>query len=515
MTARIRDLLRTPQLRDLTHLVSGARDASVVSVLGETGSVGEISRRLDAASLPGTALVLLDPLPVFDARFDVLLRRAWLAGITVVVLTPSGAPAQHLPAGVDALAARLGVVVLTVTDPWRFSVEMHAAIGDGAVSAAHAALKAASVGLNAGDSLEETMNQLEQSIGYPLELFDAAGRSIRGELTLDDRDRRSLAAVAATNDLAEVELDDCRLLAIPLGLGLHSRPWLAIVSPSRLIGERTVIAAALRVASVIIAHQLMMERLINERDARYRSSLLEELRSSAPSPPPSVMQRAISAGWRLDGWHIGIRLVARNADDLVAAQPSVEAAFASEDLRVEAVEQIDGWALWLSEDTEPRPGAVRDIAARVQRAQLALAVTVDTNVGVGSVQSGASGLIRSLTEASDAARLAAGRAQSGHFVHVDGLGLAQLLLAWTQTDTFLPAAHQLLAPLAQSSGNLLETLALYLDSESSLARTASALGIHRNTVADRISRVERLLGIDLGDAETRLALHLAVRTARS
>jgi len=37
------------------------------------------------------------------------------------------------------------------------------------------------------------------------------------------------------------------------------------------------------------------------------------------------------------------------------------------------------------------------------------------------------------------------------------------------------------------------------------------LGVHRNTVSDRIARVERLLGVDLSDPETRLALHLATR----
>ncbi len=55
------------------------------------------------------------------------------------------------------------------------------------------------------------------------------------------------------------------------------------------------------------------------------------------------------------------------------------------------------------------------------------------------------------------------------------------------------------------------TLAAYLDAESSVAETAAVLGVHRNTVADRIDRVQRLLGVDLGDPETRLALHLATR----
>ena len=67
-------------------------------------------------------------------------------------------------------------------------------------------------------------------------------------------------------------------------------------------------------------------------------------------------------------------------------------------------------------------------------------------------------------------------------------GLAQLLLAWTRTDTFQPAARTLLEPLDQQPGDLLRTLAAYLDAESSLAETAAVLGVHRNTVAGRVAQ---------------------------
>lgn len=77
---------------------------------------------------------------------------------------------------------------------------------------------------------------------------------------------------------------------------------------------------------------------------------------------------------------------------------------------------------------------------------------------------------------------------------------------------FQPAAHELLAPLRDSGGDLLSTLTAYLDAESSLVDTAATLGAHRNTVADRIARASRLLSVDLADPEARLALHLACRT---
>ncbi len=135
-------------------------------------------------------------------------------------------------------------------------------------------------------------------------------------------------------------------------------------------------------------------------------------------------------------------------------------------------------------------------------------------MGVGSLQEGPEGLTRSLGEAADAARIAATRAASGHLVHVDRLGLGQLLLAWTHTDTFAPAAASLLTPL-QDHPELLATLAAYLDAESSVADTAAVLGVHRNTVSGRVGRAVQLLGVDLDDPEERLAVQLACRSVLS
>ncbi|WP_414172907.1 helix-turn-helix domain-containing protein [Clavibacter tessellarius] len=203
---------------------------------------------------------------------------------------------------------------------------------------------------------------------------------------------------------------------------------------------------------------------------------------------------------------------ARTRTPSAAATRLIEA-LAAEGLDVGVVEQGDGWAAWITFDLEPDVPAAQEAARAVRRAQQRWDDDLPSAVGVGRVHHGPAGIARSLTEAADAARLAASRPQSGRFLHVDRLGLAQLLLAWTQTDTFQPAALELLAPLRPlTAGDLLATLATYLDAESSVAETASILAVHRNTVAERIQRVQRILQVDLADAETRLALHLACRT---
>lgn len=96
-------------------------------------------------------------------------------------------------------------------------------------------------------------------------------------------------------------------------------------------------------------------------------------------------------------------------------------------------------------------------------------------------------------------------------MQVDRLGLSQLLLAWTRTETFGPAASSLLTPL-QDEPALLATLSAYLQAQSSIAETAAILGVHRNTVTARISKAVELLGIDLGDPDERLAVQLACRS---
>lgn len=71
-------------------------------------------------------------------------------------------------------------------------------------------------------------------------------------------------------------------------------------------------------------------------------------------------------------------------------------------------------------------------------------------------------------------------------------------------------AQALLAPLA-GSPPLLTTLHNWLSLHGSWDRTANALGIHRNTVRQRISRIATLLDTDLDDADVRMELWFALR----
>jgi DNA-binding PucR family transcriptional regulator len=268
----------------------------------------------------------------------------------------------------------------------------------------------------------------------------------------------------------------------------------------------------LTVVAPAVGQRLALRRLELERDARQRTSLLGELLHGEPSE--ATRRRAVDLGWQLDGWHTGIRIGVDGQVDVAGRRTDVVEAFDAEGLQAVVVEQGDGWSAWITAAREPTSTEVQQQAAAIRRVQRHLVQTVDAYVGVGRVQPGPIGIATSLAEAGDAAGLARGRPETGRFLHVDRLGLAQLLLAWTRTDTFQPAARALLAPIQDQPGDLVGTLAAYLDTESSLAETAAVLGIHRNTVSARITKIQQLLGVDLANSDERLALHLACRTAR-
>ena len=59
-------------------------------------------------------------------------------------------------------------------------------------------------------------------------------------------------------------------------------------------------------------------------------------------------------------------------------------------------------------------------------------------------------------------------------------------------------------------GDLVRTLDAYLRHGGNSVRTADALFLHRNSLRYRLARIQALLGMDLDDADVRLALSVAL-----
>ena len=427
-----------------------------------------------------------------DWHLDALLNRAAAAGVSALLL-PGVEPLRRASA---ELAARTGLVVLGAPRPL--------AAGLAAVRLLHEPDQVIA------DLVTRTAVACAAATGGVDGLVDELARLWRRPVWLLDGTGRRVAGPAAGPEVGP-EPEDGLVERVVGGQGPRGNRLAAAVPPG-VPAEASAVAAALAVAVESMAHRLADQRLAVERDARLRTSLLAELLQTAAEPAPATRRRAVDAGWPLDGWHVGIRIEVPPGLDAVAARPEVLRAFDTAQLAAIVTERGSGWSAWSSFDREPDPSELQRHAALARRAQWLLRTSLRSAMGVGRAHRGVEGLARTLGEAGDAAVLAATRSASGHFVHVDRLGLGRLLLAWTRTETFLPAARSMLAPLQGQPGDLLRTLTVYLDAESSLTETAAVLGVHRNTVAARVARAQDLLVVDLADPDERLALHLACRS---
>ncbi|MBT2410907.1 helix-turn-helix domain-containing protein [Streptomyces sp. ISL-12] len=131
--------------------------------------------------------------------------------------------------------------------------------------------------------------------------------------------------------------------------------------------------------------------------------------------------------------------------------------------------------------------------------------------GVAAARTGLAELGTGWREASAAARAALAEARFAPVAEWASIGPYRLLTGLAPEATRDPAVGALLSPAHRELARTAET---YLDRAGQAGRTAAELGIHRQTLYYRLSRVEQLTGLDLDDGEDRLLLHMALKAHR-
>ncbi|MER7978174.1 helix-turn-helix domain-containing protein [Streptomyces sp. NPDC095817] len=131
--------------------------------------------------------------------------------------------------------------------------------------------------------------------------------------------------------------------------------------------------------------------------------------------------------------------------------------------------------------------------------------------GVSGARVGLGELGAAWQEAASAARAALAESRLGPVAEWGAIGPYRLLTALPPESAHDPVVQALLAPAHRE---LARTAEVFLDLAGQAGRTAAELGIHRQTLYYRLSRVEQLTGLDLDDGEDRLLLHMALKGAR-
>jgi hypothetical protein len=452
----------------------------------------------------GRLAVLTSSAPAAVWQQDAMLRRIRDRGFTGLAMPA----AARMDDGARRLAGRLGLTLLDVARPVQLAEACWMLIeARDALTLSQVRKVAQSFEYSAQD-LSDLLRHIAANLGLGVALVDAGHVLHEAGDTLEEPLRAALGAdswidLARAGDVA----------AASVRVDSPGRGGLRLVLFGRGLSDTQLqaLSVAAEVAMPAVAARILIDEVAAVNDVAVSSGLLRDFVDLHGAADPDVERRMAERGWRTTGHHIGFRMVARGRLDPFALLRSLSPGLTAMDAETHATTAGRGVSGWLTFAEAPGPEVVERAVAALRDLHASALRDFTVATGVGSLQRGAEGLAATLDEAGDAARIAAARSATGWFVRVDSLGLDQLLLAWTGNDTFVPAAQSLLAPLRDGGGELLTTLAAYLDNESGIAATASALGLHRNTVAVRIRRVQELLGIDMGDPEARLALHLACR----
>jgi hypothetical protein len=150
-------------------------------------------------------------------------------------------------------------------------------------------------------------------------------------------------------------------------------------------------------------------------------------------------------------------------------------------------------------------------ATRLLREAEGLRAAGGTAAGVADARHGLAELGTAWREASGAARAALAEPRLGPVTQWPSIGPYRMLTSLPREAAHDPAVRALLSPAHRE---LAHTAEVFLDCAGQAGRTAGELGIHRQTLYYRLSRVEQLTGLDLDDGEDRLLLHMALKGAR-
>jgi len=340
--------------------------------------------------------------------------------------------------------------------------------------------------------------------------------------TLASRDPRSLGARSTAPFTLETENEAPEVLVVPLRLRETPAGYLALGGDAALTDlDRQVAERAARVIGIELAKQ----RAVTEAQLRLQGDLLDDLLSGSYPSEEAMVARARWMGHDLSRPHTVLALSIEAPDARGGTESNrLQAAdlVRTEVLRIAPGallrEQQDTLAITLPRQTTPTTDDSLELADRLRERLTGLLGSSRVTVGVGRHHPGIGGLGLAYREAAQA--LAIGRALlgGGRCVHFEHLGVQRLLFQLRDNPELASFYDDLLGKLQahdeRQGAELVNTLEAFFECHGNHVRTAQRLHLHRNTLLYRLERTRQVLGADLDDAETRLALQVALKIGR-
>lgn len=433
-------------------------------------------------------------------QIDIAVRLASSVRLAALVLARPVPPGGLQPTA-RALAERGGLTVLHVSDVCDVGsllLDLHEELTDGATAALSRAA-AAFAAIQRGGWGDDPVGELARTLGLELGVPVAVA-----------------GAQASALPRVEVVVD--------------GKPHAAFTYQPGDRSQDTTVALVLHVAAAAAERAVGDVRRARDLSMASRAALLAELITCSPEEAGPLLRRARRTGIAVDGWHTALHMELDNilevtgGDEMARYDTLVEAGR----LSLQAVNDTGqrwgradaGGALTLirNDDSEPSPSTSRAVAQVAEKVMTRLTLqfpALRLYCGVGGSYRGLEGLQTTATEAKAGSAAAHAARRDKQPVVFRNLGLRRSLLQWYAMGSSRVLVERLLAPLEELGPNgkdqALRTLQAHLEHPGSAAEAAVAIGVHRNTLNNRVKRLFELLDLDQDSADHRLLLQLACR----
>ncbi len=268
-----------------------------------------------------------------------------------------------------------------------------------------------------------------------------------------------------------------------------------------------------------LSNAIVQDRLAGQSAKLFLSRLL----NGAAGAPELIELRARELGLCVEGGYVvmAVRLqgaadeagsLAPTAQQQELLEQRITALLERRGIRWPVLQQAQSWLMLWPASSE----AMAELPDELEQALAALQSLQPD----GTLHAGVSERHADLCQLADAAEQAcqalqfARQHQGSRLFFHERLGIARLFAAIPQRSALVTFCQQQLGPLCFArdgdANELKQTLRRFLDSFGNLQQASASLGIHRNTLRQRLKRLEQLVGISLQDPHARLNVQNAL-----
>ncbi|RKF18009.1 PucR family transcriptional regulator [Alginatibacterium sediminis] len=176
------------------------------------------------------------------------------------------------------------------------------------------------------------------------------------------------------------------------------------------------------------------------------------------------------------------------------------------------VEHHSGWYVLISIDakdsTEQQRSQWQELSDYLEQFKF------EFNIGISASLLGLSNLASAAVQAKQAAEFTQIHGHNRAILHYDDLGISRVFAAIEDPKILTTFCIHHLGPMFNSQSDTLntlkQTLRCYFDNLGCQRQTANELNIHRNTLRNRLDKIQQLTGCQLDQAQQRLELQNAL-----